>query len=125
MTHEVKTIKDNDKARCATAHAMQFNDVRRHQKTPPSPPPDNYFELHLSVNNFCALVWTLLGDTCDYYKGLLKVCDTLDQQEVHIIRDYFTADVCCQITWAILSKGRSFFNTVLVKAQFCRGKCFK
>jgi hypothetical protein len=107
------------------AHMAQFNKVQRRQKMPPSPPPDNYFELHLSINTFCALIWTLFGDKCDYYKGLLEVCKTLDQQEVHIIRDSFTADVCRRITWAILSNGHSFFNTVLVELQFWRGKHFK
>jgi hypothetical protein len=123
--HEVETIKDFEEARRITAHTVQFNDVRRRQKTPPSPPPDTYFELRLSVNTFCALVWTLFGDECDYYKGLLEVCETLDLQEVHIIRDSFTADVCRHITWAILSDGRSFFNTVLVEAQFRQGERFR
>ncbi len=62
MAHEVETIKDNKEARRATAHTAQFNEVRRRQKMPPSPPPDTYFELRLSVNTLCALVWTLLGD---------------------------------------------------------------
>jgi hypothetical protein len=118
---EVETIKDFEEARRATAHTARFNEVRRRQKAPPSPPPDNYFELRLSVNTFCALIWTLFGGECDYYKGLWEVADTLDQQEVHIIRDSFTADVCRRITWAILTDGRSFFNTVLVEAQF-RGR---
>ncbi len=96
--HEVKTIKDYEEARCAMAHTAQFNEVQRHWKTPPSPLPDNYFELRLSINTFCTLVWTLFGNECDYYKGLLKDCETLDQQEVHIIRDSFTADVCCRNT---------------------------
>ncbi len=122
---EVETIKDFKEARRATAHTVQFNKVRRRQKTPPSPPPDTYFELRLSVNTFCALVWTLFGDECDYYKGLFEICETLDLQEVHIIRESFTADVCRRITWAILSNGRSFFNTILVEAQFRRGKRFK
>ncbi len=64
---------------------------------------------------FFTLIWTLFGDECNYYKRLLEVCETLDQQEVHIIRDSFTADVCRRITWAILSNGRFFFNTVLVE----------
>jgi hypothetical protein len=98
MAHEVETIKDFEEACRITAHTMQFNDVRRRQKTPPSPPPDTYFELRLSVNMFCALVWTLFGDECNYYKGLFEVCKTLDLQEVHIIRDLFTADVCRHIT---------------------------
>jgi hypothetical protein len=69
MAHEVETIKDNKEACRVTAHMAQFNEVRRRQKTPPSPPPDTYFELRLSVNTFCALVWTLVGDKCNYYKG--------------------------------------------------------
>jgi hypothetical protein len=96
--NKVKTISGYKEARRATAHTAQFNEVRRRQKTPPSPPPDNYFELHLSINTFCALVWTLFGDKCNYYKGLLEVCETLDQQEVHIIRESFMADVCRRIT---------------------------
>jgi hypothetical protein len=74
MAHEVETIKDFEEAHGATAHTAQFNEVRRCQKTPPSPPPDFYFELRLSVNMFCALVWALFGDKCDYYKGLLEIC---------------------------------------------------
>ncbi len=108
-----------------TAHAAQFNEVWRHQKMPPSPPPDNYFELRLSVNTFCTLIWTLFGNKCNYCKGLLEVCKMLDQQEVHIIRDSLTADVRKRITWAILSNGWSFFNTVLVELQFRHGKQFK
>ena len=122
---EVETIKDFEEARRATAHTAQFNEVRRRQKAPPSPPPDNYFELRLSVNTFCALIWTLFGDECDYYKGLLEVAETLDLQEVHIIRDAFTPNVCRHITWAILTDGRSFFNTVLVEAQFRSGERFR
>jgi hypothetical protein len=103
----------------------QFNEVQHRQKMPPSLPPDNYFELRLSINTFCALIWTLFGDKCNYYKGLLEVCKTLDQQEVHIIRDSFTADVYRRIAWAILSNGCSFFNTVLIELQFWHGERFR
>ena len=85
LAHKVETIKDFEEARLVTAHRAQFNEVQRRQKTPPSQPPDNYFELRLSMNTFCAPVWTLFGEECDYYKGLLEVAETLDQQEVHII----------------------------------------
>ena len=77
------------------------------------------------MNTFCALIWTLFGKECDYYKGLFEVAETLDQQEVHIIRDLFTPNVCRRITWAILTDGRSFFNTVLVEAQFRSGERFR
>ena len=56
---------------------------------------------------------------------MLEIAETLDLQEVHIIRNSFTADICRRITWAILTDGRSFFNTVIVEAQFRRTECFK
>jgi hypothetical protein len=67
----------------------------------------------------------LFGDKCDYYKGLFEICESLDLQEVHIIRELFTGDVCCRIKWVILSDGGSFFNNILVEAQFRWGKRFK
>ncbi len=125
LAQEVETIKDFEEARWATTHTAQFNEVQRRQKAPPSPPPDNYFELYLNVNTFCALIWMLFGEECDYYKGLLEVAKTLDQQEVHIIRDSFTANVCRHITWAILMDRHSLFNTVLVELQFQSGERFR
>jgi hypothetical protein len=122
--HEVENIKATEKARWATAHTMQFNKVQHCKKTPPSPMPDNYFKLRLSVNTFCPLVWTLFGDECNYYKGL-QVCKSLDTQKVHIIRESLTPDICQQIMWAILSDGHSFFNMILVEAQFRGRKKFK
>jgi hypothetical protein len=56
---------------------------------------------------------------------MLDVAETLDLQEVHIICESFTANVCRRITWAILTDGRSFFNTVLVESQFRRAERFK
>ncbi len=89
------------------------------------PPPDHYFELRLSFNTFCMLIWMLFGDECDCYKGLLEVAGTLNQQEVHIIHKSFTADVCRCITRAILTDGRSFFTTVLGESQFRWGEQFR
>ena len=56
---------------------------------------------------------------------MLEIADTLDLQEVHIIQESFTPDVCRHITWAILTDGRSFFNTVLAESQFCQPQRFK
>jgi hypothetical protein len=123
--HEIKNIKVTEEARQAMAHTMQFNKVQHHQKKLPSPPPDNYFELRLSINTFCTLVWTLFGNKCNYYKELREVCETLNTQEAHIIRESFTPDICRCIMWAILSDSHSFFNMVLVEAQFRGREKFK
>ena len=99
--HKVELIKDFEESRRTTAHTAQFNEVRRRQKTQPSAPPENYHELRLSVNTFCALIWTLFGEECNYYMGMLEIVETLDLQEVHIIREFFTLDVCRCITCRI------------------------
>ncbi len=52
------------------------------------------------------------------------MADTLDQQEVHIIRESVTADICRRITWAILTDGRWSFNTVLIESQFRNNERF-
>ena len=70
------------------------------------------------------LLWTLFGDDCDYYRGLMDVREVMDQQKVHIIRESFTTDICRKITWAILTNGRSFFNRVLVNDNFTQTEPF-
>ena len=56
---------------------------------------------------------------------MIEIAETLDLQEVHVICDSFKVDICRRITWAILTDGRSFFNTVIVEAQFRRKERFK
>ena len=74
---------------------------------------------------FCCCCGLYSGTSAIIIRKCSRFLETLDLQEVHIIRDSFTPDVCRRITWAILTDGRSFFNTVLVEAQFRRNKHFK
>ena len=54
----------------------------------------------------------------------MAVREVMDQQEVHIIHESFTIDIRCKITWAILTKGWSFFNRVLVNNHFTQVESF-
>lgn len=54
----------------------------------------------------------------------MAVREVMDQQEVHIIHESFTIDIRCKITWAILTKGWSFFNRVLVNNHFTQAELF-
>jgi hypothetical protein len=67
---EVEQIKGDEEAHWAMAHTVQYTEYRRCQKKTPSPPPDTYFELKLSINTFCTLLCMLFGEECDYYHGL-------------------------------------------------------
>jgi hypothetical protein len=46
-------------------------------------PAQNYMELKLNMGTFCALLWALFGEQCDYYRGLLKLHNILDREECH------------------------------------------
>ncbi len=89
---------------------------QRIQKAYPAP-ADNYLDLKLNIATFIVLIWLLFGfgDSCDYYKNQKKIYNALDMNQVQQMKGKFTAEICRQITWAILNDGRSwgsFFDNV-------------
>ena len=61
-------------------------------------PAQNYMELKLNLSIFCALLWALFGEHCDYYRELLKLLNILDTEECFTIREAYTKEVCARIT---------------------------
>lgn len=125
---EVEDLREHEEAMQITGHKKSYEEFRTKKKkgaTATATPPENYFDLRLCLNTFCALIWVFFGEDCDYYKGLMEVRDTLLLQEVAYIRNSFTVDVCRRITWVIIDDGRSFFNVVMVKGHFDGGSIRK
>jgi hypothetical protein len=48
-------------------------------------PPLDYMQLKLNIGTYCALLWSLFGKECDYYKVLLKIHRILDREECFAI----------------------------------------
>jgi hypothetical protein len=48
-------------------------------------PPLDYMQLKLNIGSYCALLWSLFGKECDYYKELLKIHRILDREECFTI----------------------------------------
>jgi len=118
---DIEDIKEHEEALEATAGNMMYDEYRRRRQgtaAAKAEPPETFFELQISVNTFCAFLWTLFGDECDYYKSLMDIRDILLLQEVAYIRTAFTPDICRRITWAIIDDGRAFFNTVMLRGHF-------
>ena len=67
-------------------------------------------DLKLNIGTYCGLLWSILGDHCNYYKELLKIYCIPDCKECFTIRHAYTKKVCARITWAIVDNGRSFFG---------------
>ncbi len=88
-------------------------------------PAPNYMQLKLNIGTFCALLWALFGNQCNYYKELVKIHHVLNREECFTIRDAYTKEICARITWAIINNGRSFFGRNPVSSDFTPGMAFQ
>ncbi len=102
----------------------KLEDILKEKGKTPSPAPD-YMQLKLNIGTFCALLWALFGDNCDYYKELVKLHRILDREECFTIRDAYTREICSRITWAIIDDRRSFFGRNPVSTDFTPGTPFQ
>ncbi len=78
-------------------------------------------QLKLNIGSYCALLWSIFGERCDYYHELLKIYRILDRKECFTIRDAYTREICAQIMWGIIDNGHSFFGRNPVASDFMPG----
>jgi hypothetical protein len=83
--------------------------------------PQDYMQLKLNIGSYCALLWSIFGKQCDYYRKLLKLYRILDREECFTIQDAYTREICARITWAIINDGCSFFGRNPVVSNFMPG----
>jgi hypothetical protein len=81
-----------------------------------------YSDMILIITLFCALLWALFGDECDYYKEVMKVLQVLNSWGAYATRSAYTPEICRRILWAVLHEGRQFFNKKLLSTAFTPGK---
>jgi hypothetical protein len=87
-------------------------------KSAPRPAPDTYTDLKASVGTFCALIWALFGDGCEYFRKLFQVYLCLDSDRACEDWANFTPLLCRQITWAIIDDGREYFSQTMLPERF-------
>ncbi len=73
-------------------------------------PASNYTDTKLNIGTYHGLLWSILGDHCDYFNKLLKFYRILDPKECFTNCNAYTPEVCVWITWAIIDDGHSFFG---------------
>ena len=103
-----------------TKATRKVEDVLKEKEKKVSPASD-YMQLKLNIGTFCALLFALFGEKCDYYRELFKLHNILDRKECFTIRDAYTKEVCARITWAIIDDGRSFFGRNPIASDFAPG----
>lgn len=79
------------------------------RNAPPSP-PNNYIELKICIGKFCAMLWALFGDRCEYLTKLHEIYTCLDSDRVTECWANFSPSLCRQIVWAIIDDGREYFS---------------
>ncbi len=81
-------------------------------------PAEDYHEFKITLGTFCALLWSLFGPKCDYYRKCYSLWTVLDDNAVYAKRRYFSPLLCRQMTWAIIEDGRRYFSKILTKRHF-------
>jgi hypothetical protein len=85
-------------------------------------PASTHHNVKLNIAMFCAFLWTLFGDKCDYYKEVLKVLRVLESANVYAMRESYSTEVCRCIILAVLHEGHHFFDTKLLSTAFMLGR---
>jgi hypothetical protein len=71
--------------------------------------PDTFNELHVCIGTYCALLHTLFGERCVFFKHCYTLWTTMNGEAVYDHRHLFTVIFCRQILWAIIEYGRAYF----------------
>ena len=75
---ETVDIWSREQALHLTKHNHTLSNALGLTKKDPCPPAANYLVLLHDVGSFCALVWTLFGDQCDYFQNLFDLWTMLN-----------------------------------------------
>jgi hypothetical protein len=73
------------KATKHTKQTMTIDELLRLNKGKIVALPPDYMQFKLNIGTYCALLWSLFGKECDYYKELLKIHRILDREECFTI----------------------------------------
>lgn len=120
--NETADIRSKEHAMQLTAQNHTLAEALLLNKRDPRPPAANYHELKLDLGTFCALLWVLFGEKCDYFENCFALLNMLDSDSVFANAKSFTPLVCRQITWAVINDSRQYFFRVVTADHFASGR---
>ena len=80
--------------------------------------PDDYNELLRCIGTYCALLHSLFGPKCAFYKHCYAIWETMNSDLVYEQRHLFTVLFCRQIVWAFIAESRVYFSQRLTEEDF-------
>lgn len=84
--------------------------------------PDDYNELLRCLGTYCALLHTLFGEKCVFYRNCYKLWETMNSEFVFEKREKFGKLTCRRIVWALIEESRIFFAKRLSVDDFADAK---
>ncbi len=121
-TQEIETFKVQELTEERSVATRSYKEVLKIAKTMVCAPALTCQDMKLNISTFCAFLWTLFRDGCNYFVEILKVLRILESEDVHAMCKAYTPEVCRRIIWAILHKGRHFFDKILLSTAFTSGR---
>jgi hypothetical protein len=114
-------IQAEEEGARATAATRTLAEELKRSKGVQRTPLNTHADLCIALDTFCVLIWTLFGNECNYYKGLLNVRNVLLSEMVLSMRSRYTPHTICSYFWAIIDDGREYLGTKLLKQHFMTG----
>jgi hypothetical protein len=109
LGNEAADLRSREQAVDSTPRNHTLAEALLLGKRDPRPPASTFHELKLDLGTFCALLWVLFGEKCDFFDNCYALFTMLDSESVTANAHNFTPTICRQITWAILNNSRQYF----------------
>ena len=120
--NETADIRTKEHAIKLTARNHTLTEALLLGKRDPRAPASNYHELKLDLGTFCALLWVLFGEKCDYFENCFALLRMLDSDNIFANANTFTPLMCRQITWAVINDSRQYFFKIVTADHFASGR---
>ena len=75
---DAEYLRDWEEAAAHTKSTRSLDDLLKISRKKTAAPAGSYSKLKLNIGTYCGLLWSLVGEHCDYCKELLKIYRVLD-----------------------------------------------
>ena len=119
-TADTKAARESDKAEIAAGDNITLTERLRLLSSEGRPPPRNFLQFKRAVATYAAKQWTLWGDRCPFYKGLVDIRNIMELGSCQAQQDEYKPLLCRQYSWAIMVDCQAYFTQTVSRNEFAR-----
>ena len=103
----------------ASKSNLSLGDAKKmYKSSEPTACPEDYNALTKCLGTYCALVHTLFGSRCVFFKHCRDLLLVMNSDRVTERQHAFTPVFCRQVIWAIVEDGRAYFSQQMTAEDF-------